>query len=127
MAAQKKRNWLETTVLIIGLVLVCFIIGFLAYSALTSQETMPEIKITQQKTEKVDGYYGVLIQAENLGSQTVEDLTIEAVLENGPTKEVSEMRFPFLPGKSSVKGWATFKEDPGALPLNLYVRGYRTP
>lgn len=127
MAKRKKHNWLELTVLFIGLALVCFTLGFLGYAAITAQNTMPDIKVSQGRTERVDGYYGIPIRVENLGSQTVEDLLVEVVLDTGKTKEVAQLRFRFLPGKSTAKGWATFKQDPSDLPVTLYVHGYRIP
>jgi uncharacterized protein (TIGR02588 family) len=127
MTKRKKHNWLELTVLFIGLTLVCFTLGFLGYTAITARDTMPEIKISQGRTERVDGYYGILITAKNLGSQTVEDLLVEVVLDTGETEEVAQLRFRFLPGKSTAKGWATFKQDPSNLSIILYVHGYRIP
>lgn len=125
--AKKKKNWLEWVVLFISGILVVFTLGYIVYEIIFEEQTSPDIVVTYGKIEQKTGYIALPITATNKGAETAEDLHIEVTTGNGDNKEQSNLLFNYLPGKSSVKGWVTFKNNPDPAQFEVHVLGYSIP
>ena len=128
MKEKQDKNWLEWTVLGLSSVLVLSIIGFLVYSAVTVQDTPPKIIVSLGQPVPQAGHVVVPLVVGNKGYQTAKDLRVEVIAGSGRRGERALLEFPYLPGQSSAKGWATFTQDPGN-PDDLLIRilGYSAP
>ena len=128
MKETQDKNWLEWVVLGISSVLVLSIIGFLVYSALTVRDTPPEIVVSAGQPVSQADYVVVPLVIGNEGFQTAKDLRIEVIAGSSRRSQRALLEFPYVPGQSTVKGWATFTQDPGN-PDDLLIRilGYSAP
>ena len=125
--AKEKKNWLEWVVLFISGLLVVFTLGYIVYEIIFEDQTSPDIVVTYGKTEQKSGYIALPITATNKGAETAEDLRIEVTTGDGDNKEQSNLLFNYLPGKSSAKGWVTFKNNPDPSHIEIHVLGYSIP
>ncbi len=127
MGTHYKRNWLEKIVLLLGIFLVCTTLGILGYDALTEEDSPTNIVLSYDIIERKDQHYAVHIIAKNNGSETAQDILIEVGLGKDRPLETARLQFPYLPGKSTVNGWAIFTRDPSNVPLTLKILGYSVP
>jgi uncharacterized protein (TIGR02588 family) len=124
---MEEKNWLEWLVTIISGILVFFTLGFLVYQLIYDEQSPPDIEIVLNEISQKDGGYAVAITAKNKGSQTAENVIIEISVEGMDSEEKARITFDYLPGKSSVKGWAIFTEKPQSDKLKTHVLGYELP
>lgn len=128
MAEQRyKRNWLEHTMLVFGVVLTLIVFGVLSYDFFMGQNSPADIVLSVDRIEPRENHYAVHVVATNRGSESAQDLIIEIKLVMDAVVERAELRFPYLPGGSEVKGWTTFTKNPKKANLELRVQGYGTP
>lgn len=127
MGMQQKRNWLELTILIMGIILVSMTMVILAHDMITARETPPDIVVSLGKVDRGTQYYALHVSAKNNGTQTAQDVTIEVSVGKGDGREASRLEFPYLPGRSTVNGWVTFGRDPSKGGVEFRVLGYSTP
>ncbi len=124
---MQEKNWLEWLVTIISGILVFFTLGFLVYQLIYEKPTPPDIEIILGEISQKDGGFGIAITAKNKGSQTAENVTIEIAAEATEPGQKARITFDYLPGHSSVKGWAIFSEKPDYENLKTHVMGYEIP
>jgi uncharacterized protein (TIGR02588 family) len=124
---MEEKNWLEWLVTVISGILVIFTLGFLVYQLIYEKPTPPDIEIILGETAQKDGGFGIAITARNNGSQTAENVTIEIAAEGTEPVQKARITFDYLPGNSSVKGWAIFSEKPVFENLKTHVMGYEIP
>lgn len=124
---NEKKNWLEWSITIISGILVFFILGFLVYQMIYEEETPPNIVVALGEVSQKDGAYAVPIKASNKGTETAENVVIEVVFQDAAETEKAEIKFAFLPGNSSAKGWVIFTKSPDSKNLKTHVKGYGTP
>ena len=127
MDDQKKKNWLEHTVLWTSTILVAATLVFLIYRAITDESTSPDIEIIYGSMEEKGGYYALQVTVKNHGTETAENVHIEITTGTGKSAQKSEIEFPYLPGQSSVKGWTTFREMVEKDEIKARVMGYASP
>ncbi len=127
MEQKHKRNWLEQLVLLLGVLLVFTTLGVLVYDALTRENIPAEIVLSYDSIQRKQEHYTVHIIAKNQGGITAQDVLVEVTLGEGRSMETAQLQFPYIPGKSSVNGWAVFSGDPSKAPLNLKILGYSVP
>ena len=124
---KEKKNWLEWLITIISGILVFFTLGFLVYQLIFEERTPPNITIVFGEILQKDQAFAIPIQANNSGTETAENVTVEIFSENGEDEETAQITFSFLPGRSSAKGWITFTKKPEIALLKTHVVGYTTP
>lgn len=127
MKKEDKKNWLEWVVLVISGGVVLFTFGYLIYEMTQEEQTPPDIVISYGKMEHRDGYYAIPIEAVNNGAKTAEDVRIEISTGEGTSKQTAIVNFPYLAGKSTVMGWATFSVMPTSQSIMVHILGYGTP
>jgi uncharacterized protein (TIGR02588 family) len=127
---KEQRNWLEWTVFLLGGGLVCSVLGYLIYLALTVQLVPPQIEVKLKDIVACPGGYQVKVFALNRGSQTAEGVEIEVSLKPSEgDEERSAFTIDFLPENTEEAGWVTFSLDPQARGSELQARvlGFKVP
>jgi uncharacterized protein (TIGR02588 family) len=127
MERQQKRNWLEITILTLGIILVSTTIGILVYDMLIAEDSPPDIVVSFSKVERGVQNYALHVSAKNNGTQTAQDVVIEVRVGKGENEEASQLEFSYLPGRSTVNGWVTFEQNPSKAGVAFRVLGYSTP
>lgn len=127
MGKGQERNWLERTVLAIGTLLVCATTGILVYEMIATEQSPPDIVVSADRTQRGEQHFAVHVRARNNGTETAQDVVIEVTAGKEGEGETARLEFPYLPGRSTVEGWATFRHDPTGGALYFRVLGYGTP
>ena len=127
MGDQKKKNWLEHLVLRFSTILVAATLMFLIYRAITDDSTSPDIEVIYESMETKGEYYALPVTVKNHGTQTAENVHVEITIGAGKDVQKSEIRFQYLPGQSSVKGWTTFQDKAEKENIRARVVGYSSP
>jgi uncharacterized protein (TIGR02588 family) len=118
----------EWAVALLGLVLVLWSIGFLAYQVVAGDDSPPDVLIRADAILPVKSGYLVQIRAVNQGGSTAAELRIEGTLrgESGNV-ETSETVIDYVPAHSHRKGGLFFTQDPRQFTLQLRAKGYAEP
>ncbi len=128
MTNQKEtKNWLEWTVTIMAAIIVLFTLTFLVYQVLFQEQTQPDIKVVLGNPQKLENYYAIPVKAENRGTETAQKVRIEIFIENSSEDEKAHIEFDYLPGKSTSRGWVSFRHNPTGKNLKTHVLGYNSP
>lgn len=127
MDKKNKKNWLEWIVLGVSGTLVFFTLGFLVYETIYEKQTSPDIVVSQGKMERKENYTAIPVSITNKGSKTAENVRLEITVGTYPNKEKSQMEFQYLPGRSTVNGWATFRSDTDLDSIRIHILGYTAP
>ncbi|HEY0077304.1 MAG TPA: hypothetical protein VGB73_01570 [Pyrinomonadaceae bacterium] len=126
--SRLQKNWLEWSVFAVGLVLVLFTLGYLAYVGATMGDEPPNIEVRLGTPERRPHNFIVPVALVNHGDQTAESVTVEVVLESeGQQKERGELVVAFLPRRATHEGWVAFNQDPRTGELKARVLGYGKP
>lgn len=127
MDKEEKKNWLERIVLWISAGLVAATLVFLIYENVSVQPSSPNILISYDQMEAKGEYYALQVTVKNAGAKTAENVQIEITAGRGENPEKSQLQFQYLPGRSSVKGWTTFRKKVDKKDIEAHVIGYVTP
>lgn len=122
-----EKNWLEWAVFGAGLLLVCGVLGFLAYDGATAGDKPAQFQIELGRAERrADGFH-VPVRLTNSGGQTAEGVHVEVLLEAANSTERGEFVLAFLPRGGTREASVTFHTDPAAGALRARVLGYERP
>ena len=99
----------------IGLILVVTTIGFLAYVALTQEQSPPDLRVEVVSTQAMRNGYLVLFEVTNQGHQTAAEVQIRG--EHRASGEPESRR----------RGGLTFATEPDPASLKVRALGYREP
>ncbi|HEY5883804.1 MAG TPA: hypothetical protein VIT88_03915 [Pyrinomonadaceae bacterium] len=111
-----------------GLALVVSSIAFMVYEAAAGDSSHADITVQVDTTLPTSNGYLVKFRAVNQGGSTVEGLTVEGVLRNGPDViETSDTVLEWVPAHSEREGGLFFTSDPRQLQLQLRAKGYENP
>lgn len=124
---KDNKNWLEWTVTGVSAIIVLFTLSFLVYQWIMEEQTPPDILVTFGNTEIKQNYYAISVIAENKGAKTAQKVRIEISTGSEINAEKAHIEFDYIPGKSSVKGWVSFNQNPQSKKLKTHVLGYVTP
>lgn len=124
---EKKKNWVEWSVLIVSGSIVVFAFGFLIFQLFSNTSTPPDIVVELGIPESKQDYFVVSLTAKNKGSKTAENLRIEVATDNPDAAETAYIEFAYLPGNSTVKGALTFTKKPKPDGLKVHILGYVEP
>ncbi|HET8736354.1 MAG TPA: hypothetical protein VFM69_07130, partial [Pricia sp.] len=98
MAEQRyKRNWLEHTMLVFGVVLTLIVFGILSYDFFMGQNSPADIVLSVDRIEPREKHYAVHVVATNRGAESAQDLIIDIKLVKDGEVERAELHFPYLP------------------------------
>ena len=118
----------EWVVAFIGLVLLVFSLGYLAYHAFTSPHTAPVPVVELLGIDQQGSRFLARVKVTNRGPTTAERLSVAGRLKRqGEVVEESATEFDFLPGASSREAGLFFSQDPRAFQLELFARSYQKP
>lgn len=123
----KRDNKFERTVTAIAAAIVFFVLGFLIFQIITEEETPPNIHVSFGEVVQKDNGYSVPVIVKNAGTQTAKNIAIEIEFDHHEKEQNGQIGFDFLPGKSIVRGWVTFKDKPAISELKPKILGYSVP
>ncbi len=122
-----SKNWLEWLVTIISGILVLATFAFLTFQLIKNEQSPPNLSVSLGEVIEKDGGYSLRVSVKNQGTETAENIVIEIYSNAKNSVERGQVRFQYLPGKSTVKGWVSFSEKPETNLLKSKVLGYVTP
>lgn len=123
-----QKNWLEWTVFVIGLALVCGVFGYLVYDAITLGDAPPTMSIQIGQPEQQGQYIAVSVAVTNQGDQPAEDVLVEVSYEGEQEPQQSQFQIAFLPRSATGEGWASFHASSGVIgQFKARVVGYSKP
>ena len=108
------KNWLEWSVLAIGLVVVGGVVSVLTLAAIRTDETPPALYVefgpAQSQGER---RYRVPVLVQNRGGKTASDVTVSVELRvGGQMVAHAELTFALVPRGSKREGAVLFTRDP---------------
>ena len=111
----------------IGLCIVLATVGYLLLNALGGDRSPPNIHVQVESITPLRNGFLVQFLAQNDGSQTASEVTIEGTHSAGDENEESSATLDFLPPRSKRRGGLLFQRDPRGTNLALRASGYREP
>ena len=111
----------------IGLILVVTTIGFLAYVALTQEQSPPDLRVEVVSTQAMRNGYLVLFEVTNQGHQTAAEVQIRGEHRASGEPEEAESVIDYVPPGSRRRGGLTFATEPDPASLKVRALGYREP
>ena len=124
-----NKNPLEWVVFFISLLLLCGVLGYLVYDALTIGSQPPTIELELGEVTVHGEQYMLPVTIRNVGDRTAEDVIVEVVLLSDTEElEAAELTAAFVARDSTASGWAAFTIDPGtATSIEARVLGFQQP
>ena len=124
-AATSKWEWVIAA---LGFLLVLGTVGHIAYTALTTDPSVPVVTVDHITTESTKGGHVVTFRARNSGASTAAALTISGQLLDGTrVVETSEVVLDYLPSNGERQGGLIFQNDPARHEVRLEALGYADP
>ena len=121
-----NKNVLEWTVFGVSVAIIAVVAGLLLHRHFTARGRPADIMLTVGLPVASSEGYSVPIDVRNEGDTAAEDVHIAVALRTG-TAEESDLTIPYVPYRSSRRGWVMFSRDPGTARLDARVLGYREP
>lgn len=121
-----KKNVLEWTVFGISVAIIAAVGGLLLRQHFTAGQRPPHIVLTVGLPVPSSEGYSVPIHVRNEGDTSAEDVQIAVAWRSAEAEEV-DLTIPYIPHRSSRRGWVMFSGDPGTARLEARVLGYREP
>lgn len=119
----ERKNWLEWTLLSIGVAVMLVVVGYLLYEITSSTDDDPELILRTGAPVEQNGIWYLPIELENRGGSVAADATVEVCT---PAGECADLTFQFVPRKSTRTGRLGFSREPGDSIISR-VRSYRHP
>lgn len=111
----------------IGLLLVGVTVGYMAYSAVTQDDSPPDVQVEVMSIVPLRQGYLARFRATNHGSQPANDVHIIGSHGQGEQEEESEAVVDFLPAGSEADGGLFFSRQPAKEELRVRASGYQEP
>jgi uncharacterized protein (TIGR02588 family) len=110
-----KKNALEWSVFGASVILIAAVLALLVANGVRSKNLPPSLEISAGEASREGSVYRLPLRVVNRGDTTAEDARIEIILFRGSEEiERAELAMPFVPKRSSRKGWVEFLHDPAA-------------
>lgn len=124
-----EKNWLEWVCFGVSALLVCAVVSYLTYNALTAGDAPPEIVFRLDPAQQRDGYFVIHVMAENHGDRTAAAVRVEVRLTNDAREERAEFEIDYLPRHGRREGFVTFHGNPKEAGTTVRARalGYTRP
>ena len=112
----------------LGLAAILGLVGYMAYFALTTDDSVPVITVEQVAIGRSGNSYVVVFQATSDSAATAASLRVQGELRDGPAViETAETEIDYLPPFSRRKAGLFFQNDPARYELRLLPKGYDEP
>ena len=121
-----KKNLLEWIVFGVSVAVIVTVAGLLLREHFTAGNRPAEIVLTVGQAVAAGQRYAVPIEVRNSGDTAAEDVQVSVTLQT-PEPEKSDVTIPYVPSRSTRRGWVLFSRDPGTTRLEARVLGYREP
>jgi len=121
-----NKNLLEWTVFGVSVAIIGTVAGLLLHQHLTAGNRPAEIVLTVGQPVAAGQGYAVPIEVRNSGDTAAEDVQVSVTLQSAEPEE-SDVTIPYVPYRSSRRGWVMFSRAPGTARVEARVLGYREP
>lgn len=109
----EKKNVLEWSVFVLGLIMIVGVLIYLSYKTYTHKPTPADIKVEFSLDPTPNAPYRYQLLVHNLGGATAENVLVELSLQKADSiLEKSEITFQYVPNSSKREGWIIFSENP---------------
>lgn len=123
-----RTSLIEWIVAAVGLILVLFSIGFLAYKAVISKDSPPNLTVKVTSIERLSNGYLVEFKVENEGERPAASVVIEGKLSNGEKEiETKTSTIDYVASDSERNGGLFYTENPEQNNLEIKAIGYENP
>ena len=124
---RPEAHQVEWVVGTISAIATAALLFYLAYQALTDQQTPPRFELLAGPVEHVGGSYYVPVKVTNRGASAAANVVL-AAQSAGQNREAPTITFDYVPANSTRRGTFVFLDDPGpAARLQVNVTSYREP
>lgn len=133
MAARGSEQTRETPIAewIAAAVGACLLVGTLAtlaYEAVNSTSSPPDLRVEVASIAATSGGYRVEIRVHNAGTETAAAVQVMGeVMSAGQTVESSEAAIDYVAGGATATAGLLFEQDPRTANLVIRAVGYRDP
>ncbi|RUT28611.1 hypothetical protein EMQ25_16720 [Arsenicitalea aurantiaca] len=107
--------------------LVCALLGYLGYEALTARDGVPVFVVETQAPRPAGEQFLVPVTVRNEGRRTAAAVEIEGRFEGGGESVVSTVTLDYVPARGEVDAGLLFPQNPGKGTLTVRVLGYANP
>lgn len=124
----QRTSLIEWIVAAIGLILVLFSIGFLAYKGVTSKDSPPNLTVKVTSIEHLSNGYLVEFKVRNEGERPAASVVIEGKLSSGEKEiETKTTTINYIASESERNGGLFYTENPEQNNLEIKAIGYENP
>lgn len=124
----ERTSVVEWIVAAVGLALVVLSVGYIAYTALTTRGTPPDLEIRESSVKRMPEGFLVEFSVVNRGDATAANVVIEGRLLDGEEEvQVKTTTINYVASGSVQKGGLFFTEDPGRYRLEVKAIGFERP
>ena len=110
-----RKNWLEWSVFVLGLLSIGAVVGYLANDAFDAPRTGAQVVVRLGEPEQREAQSYVPITLTNLGGQAAAGVMVEVLMERGGVVvDRAQFAVDLLPRQSTRSGWAVFDSAPTA-------------
>lgn len=113
---------------LVGCILICATIGYLVWSAISSDHQPPEIHFKTVSVESLENRYLVMVDIKNVGDEAATEVHISAELKDAKdSTQRSTVKIDYLASKSTQRVGFYFESDPEAGELTFIPDNYLEP
>ena len=124
---RQGSHQVEWVVGTISAIATAALLVYLAYQAVTGQQTPPRFDLLAGPVEHVGNSFYVPVRVTNRGASAAANVVI-AAQPPGQDREAPTITFDYVPADSTRRGTFVFLDDPGpAERLQVEVTSYREP
>jgi len=129
MPAAGKKNPLEWLVFGGSLLILLFVLGYLAVQALQPAPDAPDIVVRYRADPSGTQPHRYRLMVQNTGGRTAEEVQIEAaIVRDTQVIEAAGLLLTFVPKESEEEGWVNFSRKPApGESLVVRVLSYQSP
>ncbi len=125
---RERTSIYEWIVAFIGLALVLFSVGYVAYDGLTSKNTPPNLIVNVTSVKRLAIGYLVQFKVKNEGEQTAANVVIKGKLSKNEREiETKTTTVDYVASNSEHTGGLFFTENPEENKLEINAVGYENP
>ena len=126
--SRPRTTAIEWAVAIVSAVLVCAMLAFTFYEAVTRGSLPPLISVQVDTVVEAPGGYVVMFTASNSGDETAAGLRVSgALLRDTATVEQSDATIDYVPPRAERKAGLFFSTNPDLHRIELRPVGFSQP
>lgn len=125
---RERTSLLEGITAVIGLILVLFSVGYIAFKGITERDSPPDLVVSITSVKPVASGYLVEFKVKNEGEKNAANIVIEGKLaKNDGDFDTKTTTINYIASKSEQSGGLYYEENPALNKLNIKAVGYENP